>query len=271
MISLRHVKSAACRLACLLAGGALTSTTATAFVLDGNHWPSNQPIILNLQLGSPGRTLIDGSTRWNQVAEAAAEAWNPYLGSGVQFQTNETVLTPAERDGKNTVFFCSTIYGDTFGSDTLAITLSFYNSSTHVKGEADVLVNSAKPYDSIVLPILQHCVLSHVGQVAAHQGEMVIAIGLPNAADALQRRLVADMAAEGIARIGGVNDDPSTAQHLDGLAHEAPLRRHRMQLQIDVDVVGYDTRMNQIIEWLPLIVFFLSFKLLGSTGPLRRS
>lgn len=91
----------------------------------------------------------------------------------------------------------------------------------------------------------------------------MIAIGLPNAADALQRRFVADMAAERIARIGGIYDDPSTAQNLDGLAHEAPLRRHRMQLQIDAHVVGYDTRMNQLIEWLPLIVFFLSFKLLG--------
>jgi intracellular septation protein len=26
---------------------------------------------------------------------------------------------------------------------------------------------------------------------------------------------------------------------------------------------GYDTRMNQLLEWLPLIVFFLGFKLLG--------
>jgi intracellular septation protein len=35
--------------------------------------------------------------------------------------------------------------------------------------------------------------------------------------------------------------------------------------------VGYDTRMNQVLEWLPLIVFFLGFKLLGlywATGAL---
>jgi len=36
-------------------------------------------------------------------------------------------------------------------------------------------------------------------------------------------------------------------------------------------VVGYDTRMNQLLEWSPLIVFFVAFKLLGiywATGSL---
>jgi intracellular septation protein len=36
-----------------------------------------------------------------------------------------------------------------------------------------------------------------------------------------------------------------------------------MQLQVDTHCVGYDTRMNQLLEWLPLIVFFVGFKLLG--------
>jgi intracellular septation protein len=36
-----------------------------------------------------------------------------------------------------------------------------------------------------------------------------------------------------------------------------------MQLQVDAHWVGYDTRMNQLLEWLPLLVFFLGFKFLG--------
>jgi intracellular septation protein len=36
-----------------------------------------------------------------------------------------------------------------------------------------------------------------------------------------------------------------------------------MELQVDAHLVGYDTRMNQLLEWLPLIVFFAGFKLLG--------
>jgi intracellular septation protein len=34
-----------------------------------------------------------------------------------------------------------------------------------------------------------------------------------------------------------------------------------MQLQIDAHDVGYDTRMNQLLEWSPLIVFFAAFEL----------
>jgi intracellular septation protein len=33
-----------------------------------------------------------------------------------------------------------------------------------------------------------------------------------------------------------------------------------MQLQIDAHRVGYDTRMNQLLEWLPLVVFFVTFE-----------
>jgi intracellular septation protein len=36
-----------------------------------------------------------------------------------------------------------------------------------------------------------------------------------------------------------------------------------MLLQVDAHDVGYDTRMNQLLEWLPLIVFFVCFKLWG--------
>ena len=37
-----------------------------------------------------------------------------------------------------------------------------------------------------------------------------------------------------------------------------------MQLQIDThDSSGYDTRMNQLLDWSPLVVFFVVFKLFG--------
>jgi intracellular septation protein len=35
-----------------------------------------------------------------------------------------------------------------------------------------------------------------------------------------------------------------------------------MQLQIDAHRVGYDTRMNQLLEWSPLIIFFAVFEIL---------
>jgi intracellular septation protein len=44
-----------------------------------------------------------------------------------------------------------------------------------------------------------------------------------------------------------------------------------MELQVDAHAVGYDTRMNQLLEWAPLLVFFLAFKFLDiywATGTL---
>ena len=133
--------------ACLLLA-VLAGNTARAYVLEGYHWTSNQPIVLDLQLGKPRSALIDGSTTWNQVAEAAMNVWNPSLGSGVQFQEDDDTSTPRERDGVNSVFFNDTLYGEAFGDDTLATTLSFFSKTTKIKSEADVVVNSAVNFDS---------------------------------------------------------------------------------------------------------------------------
>ena len=35
-----------------------------------------------------------------------------------------------------------------------------------------------------------------------------------------------------------------------------------MQLQVDAHGLGYDTRMTQLLEWSPLVVFFIAFKTL---------
>jgi len=111
-----------------------------------------------------------------------------------------------------------------------------------------------------VLPVLDHRILADLGKVAAHQREVMIPIRLPNGADAFERRLVADVAAERIARIRGIDDHSAAAQHVGGLTHEAPLWGHRMQLQVDTHAVGYDTRMNQLLELSPLIVFLAVFE-----------
>ena len=128
-------------------------SVADAYVLEGFQWPSNQPIVLDLQLGSPNGALVDGLTTWNQVGEAAAGVWNPYLGSGVQFETKETNFTPAQGDGANSVFFSSSVFGEGFGDDTLATTVTLYNTSTHVAYESDVVFNDARPFNSYRGPL----------------------------------------------------------------------------------------------------------------------
>ncbi len=120
--------------------------TARAFVLEGESWPPNTKIVLDLQLGTPPATLIDGSTNWNQVAVAAINIWNPNLGDGVQFQTNSNVITPKEGDKKNSVFFSDTAYGEGFGTDTLAVTLLSYTQTTTT--ETDVIVAESQVWNS---------------------------------------------------------------------------------------------------------------------------
>src|SRR6185437_12461542 len=111
-----------------------------------------------------------------------------------------------------------------------------------------------------VLPIVDHGVFADVRKIAAHQREMMIAVGLTDLTNAFERRLVADMTTERITRIGRVNDHGAAPQRLHRLADIAPLRRDRMQLQIDAHRVGYDTRMNQLLEWSPLVIFFVTFE-----------
>ncbi len=126
---------------------------ADAYVLEGIRWPDDQPIVLNLQLGSPQGTLVDGSTSWDQVVTAATKIWNPYIGSGVQFTTRETSFTPAQGDGKNSVFFATSVFGEGFGDDTLATTAYLYNTSTGVALEADIVYNVAQSFNSYRGPL----------------------------------------------------------------------------------------------------------------------
>ena len=187
------------------------SPAAHAYVLEGEHWPSNKPVVLDLQLGSPGQPLLDGSTSWDQVAEEAMAIWNTYLGSGVKLSFVTTDRTPASHDGVNSVFFSDKVYGESFGDDTLAITLSFFNTHTHIKSEADVLFNRAKTFDSYRGPLryrvydLRRTALHEFGHVLglAHTAQTVQSIMTPVVTN-IERLQPDDIA--GIASIYGPTD-----------------------------------------------------------------
>jgi intracellular septation protein len=111
-----------------------------------------------------------------------------------------------------------------------------------------------------VLPVVDHGIFADVGKITAHQRKVMIAVRLANLADALERSFIADMTAERIAGIRGIDNHSTATQRFHRLANIAALRRDRMQLQIDAHGVGYDTRMSQLLEWSPLIVFFVTFE-----------
>lgn len=131
-----------------------------AYDLIGRAWPSGT-INMSLQLdatkpATPALPLLDGQNSWNAVAAAALNDWNnAQLPSGKvllrsQFTTTSSLSTSASLgDGVNNVFFTNTIYGDSFDSRTLAVTLSLRSGSNPIRPtENDVLVNTAWTWNS---------------------------------------------------------------------------------------------------------------------------
>ena len=101
--------------------------------------------MLQLSLGG-NRTLSDGSTSFNQVAQAALNIWNQYLVHLKFSYINNSPVPVADSDDEMSVAFSNTIFGDTFGSDTLAVTL--ISSRNNVTEETDTLFNTAFNWDS---------------------------------------------------------------------------------------------------------------------------
>jgi hypothetical protein len=103
-------------------------------------------ILIDLNLGSQLETpLKDGSTSFNAVATNALAIWNPKLTT-VKFTSRQTSRDPRDGDGLNQVFFDSTVYGQAFGDEVLAVTTRWSIGTTRLEG--DIIVNSAVQWDS---------------------------------------------------------------------------------------------------------------------------
>ncbi|PYL33075.1 MAG: hypothetical protein DMF35_07180 [Verrucomicrobia bacterium] len=133
-----------------IVAGTFALRDASAYSLEGPKWSNGNPV-MQLELGSPGRTLLDGNTSWNTAVAPALDMWNQVL-DGMQFgRVMNSTAAVASGDGVNSMAFSSTVFGSSFGSNTLAVTTYYYRSSTMV--EADILFNRAQPYDSYRGPL----------------------------------------------------------------------------------------------------------------------
>src|SRR6185503_10760499 len=89
---------------------------------------------------------IDGNTSWNRVAQNALEAWNYHMNT-VQFRVYTQSPRPrADGDAVNQVFFSSTIYGQSFGPYTLAVTTRWSVGTTRTEG--DTIFNETTSWNS---------------------------------------------------------------------------------------------------------------------------
>ena len=126
---------------------ALLPAQLPAYNLSGQRW-TGTTVVMQLQLGPSSGALLDGSASWGAAAEDALAQWNASL-TNVHFTVVRDSTAPmASGNGFNNVFWSPTVYGGAWGSRTLAITLSNYNTSTHAYTEADVLFNNTLNWNS---------------------------------------------------------------------------------------------------------------------------
>jgi hypothetical protein len=122
------------------------SPRAQAYALEGKSWPNGTIVSMQLEMGLPTKPLQDGSTTWDQAVAPALDDWNAAMRD-VQFATVMNSSAPiSSGDGLNSASFASTIFGDAFGKNVLAVT--YYLTQGGRFKEADVLFNKAETFDS---------------------------------------------------------------------------------------------------------------------------
>jgi hypothetical protein len=159
------------------------SGQAHAYVLEGPKWSSSP--LFQLELGSAGRTLSDGNTSWNSAATPALTMWNQVIGRIQLGKAVASTLPISSGDSYNSLSFATTVFGQSFGSGTLAVTYYRYSGSSMY--EADTLFNKAKTWDSYRGALRfgsDGFVIAEIQRVALH--ELGHAIGLDHPDDAGQ-------------------------------------------------------------------------------------
>jgi hypothetical protein len=123
----------------------MAASAASGFVLEGQSWTRDRTVQMQLSLGG-NQALSDGFTSFNQSAQDALNVWNTYLAHMQFSAVLNSPVTPSNSDDEMSVLFSSTVFGQTFGSNTIAITI--LNSRGTVLEEADTLFNNAYTWDS---------------------------------------------------------------------------------------------------------------------------
>ena len=130
--------------------GILLSHRAQGYALEGVSWPSGSVVTFQMGLGSAGRTLIDGNTSWDTAASPALSAWDNAVVR-LHYTSNVASTSASSGDRVNSVVFSTTVFGQKFGTGTLAVT--YYKYMGGSIQEADILFNKNQQFDSYRGPL----------------------------------------------------------------------------------------------------------------------
>ncbi len=158
------------------------SSPSGAYVLEGKSWPSGTTILMQLNLGSAGRTLQDGNTSWDDAVLPVAEMWNQAI-QRVRVNTIVNPLVPViSGDRINSVAFASSVFGQSFGSGTLAVTYYTYSNSGGTMLESDTLFNRASTFDSYRGPLQfsRSTAICDIRRVFLHEMGHTLGLGHPD-------------------------------------------------------------------------------------------
>lgn len=195
--------------------------SVAGYTLEDSSWPG-PAVAVRIQLGPSDTVLKDGSVSWNAVVENAFALWNEQMAHFRVTWTEAVPGTPArEGDNVTTIQFAAKVYGDSFGDDTLAVTLVDNSGSQTL--ECDVLFNTHFRFDSYRGSTIfeGEDTLFDLHRIALHEFGHVLGLDHPDEArprqnvDAIMNSRIGDL---DVLR----NDDVSGIQFLYGKPVPAP-------------------------------------------------
>jgi hypothetical protein len=141
-----HALLRAARVGLICAASVMFTATAAGYSLTGKKWPVGAEVVLQMGLGDSVLPLTDGNTSWDAAAAPALDLWNARMQNLRLKPAMNASSAAANGDRVNSVVFSNTVFGQSFGRNTLAVTYYHMQGSTLI--EMDVLFNKAIVWDS---------------------------------------------------------------------------------------------------------------------------